>query len=511
MQTDNGRSVSIWMANTDTPQGPRLVEDTRCDVCIVGGGIAGLSAAYLLSREGKKVIVLDDGPTGGGETARTTAHLAFYLDDGLAHIETLHGTDNLKLAVESHAAAVDKIESIVRDEQIDCDFARVNGYLFITPGGPGMDYLQGEFDAAQRLGWTEAHFVERAPLPGFHTGRCLCFPNHGQFHPLKYLSALAMAVRRNGGWIHNQTHAAEIKGGTPARVTTSQGRVITCDAVIVATNTPVNDLVTMHTKQAPYRTYALGFKVCKGAIPRHLYWDTLDPYHYVRLQDSPDNAEHEVLISGGEYHKTAHANDPAHRYDALETWTRERFPEVESIVFNWSGQVMEPVDGLAFMGRNPMDEPNVFIATGDSGMGMTHGTIACMLLSDLVLGRSNPWEKLYDPARKTLKSADTFVKENVDVAVKYGEWLTPGEVSSPSEIAPDTGAVMRRGATKVAMYRDASGQLHEFSAICPHLQCILAWNGAERTWDCPCHGSRFNALGEVVNGPANTNLPPVSK
>jgi glycine/D-amino acid oxidase-like deaminating enzyme/nitrite reductase/ring-hydroxylating ferredoxin subunit len=509
MKSDNGRSVSVWMATQDTPAGPRVAEDLACDVCVVGSGIAGLTTAYLLSREGKKVVVLDDGPTAGGETSRTTAHLVFYNDDGMSKIEQLHGTEGLKLATDSHAAAVDKIEQIAREEHIDCDFYRVNGYLFITPGGQGMEFLKEELAAAHRVGRTEAHFVVRAPLSSFDTGPCLCYPNQGQFHPLKYLSGLAMAIRRNGGEIHNQTHVSSVTGGSPAKVETSTGRVITAGAVVVATNTPVNDLVTMHTKLAAYRTYVLGFKVRKGAIPRNLYWDTLDPYHYVRLQELDD--EFEVLIAGGEDHKTGQANDPARRYDAIERWTRQRFPQAGQILFHWSGQVMEPVDCLAYIGRNPGDADNVFIATGDSGMGMTHGTIAGMLLSDLILGRSNEWEKLYSPARTPLKSATTFVRENLNVAKEYGQWLTPGEAKSTSEIAPDTGAILRRGLAKVACYRDAGGQLHEFSAVCPHLQCVVNWNGAEKTWDCPCHGSRFDAYGQVVNGPANSNLEPLTK
>jgi Rieske Fe-S protein len=181
---------------------------------------------------------------------------------------------------------------------------------------------------------------------------------------------------------------------------------------------------------------------------------------------------------------------------------------VKEVLFNWSGQTMEPVDCLAYIGRNPLDEDNVFIATGDSGMGMTHGTIAGMLLSDLILGRTNPWEKLYDPSRVTAKATPRFAEENLNVAKEYVEWLTPGEVKSPDEIAPDTGAIMRRGLKKVAVYRDAGGQLHEYSAICPHLGCVVHFNGGERSWDCPCHGSRFNEFGQVVNGPANTPLPP---
>ena len=510
MKTDNGRSVSVWMATADTPAGPKLATDQACDVCIVGAGITGLTTAYLLAREGKKVIVVEDGPTAGGETARTTAHLAFYNDDGLSEVEKLHGTQGLRLATESHRAAVDKIESIARDERIVCDFERVNGYLFITRGGNGIDFLEKELEAARRIGWEDLHFVDRAPLNGFDTGKCLCAPNQAQFHVLKYLAGLAEAIRRNGGEIFNQTHVRSVVGGAPAKVETSQGRVITArDAVVVATNTPVNDRVAIHTKQAPYRTYVLGLKVARGAVPHALYWETLDPYHYVRIQPLDDDPTHEVLISGGEDHKTGQANDPARRYDELEKWTRDRFPEAKEVLFHWSGQVMEPVDYLGYIGRNPSDSDNVFIATGDSGMGMTHGTIAGMLLTDLIMGRPNPWEQLYSPGRLP-KAVMTFVQENLNVAKEYLDLITAGEVKSADEIAPDTGGVMRRGLSKVACYRDAAGMLHERSAICPHLGCIVTWNGGEKTWDCPCHGSRFDPLGQVINGPANTNLPPTT-
>ena len=511
MKTDNGRTVSVWMATADTPAESRLATDETCDVCVIGAGIAGLTTAYLLSREGKKVILLDDGPTAGGETSRTTAHLVYYNDDGMSVVEKLHGTDGLRIATESHRAAVDKIEAIARQAEIACDFYRVSGYLFVTPGGQGIDFLEQELAAAHRVGLKDAHFVDRAPLPGFDTGKCLCYPNQAQFHPLKYFAGLARAIQGNGGEIYNHTHAAAITGGGPAKVETRQGRIVTAkDAVVVTTNTPVNDRVTMHTKQAPYRTYVLGFKIAKGAIPRALYWDTMDPYHYVRLQELHDVEDAEVLISGGEDHKTGQANDPQRRYDEIEKWTRQRFPETNKILFQWSGQVMEPPDHLAYIGRNPHDADNVLIATGDSGMGMTHGTIAGILLSDMIFGRANKdWEKLYDPSRIP-KSITTYVQENLNVAKEYVDLVTPGDVKSVDEIAPDSGAVMRRGLTKVACYRDGEGKLHEMSAICPHMKCVLRWNGLEKTWDCPCHGSRFDALGCVVNGPANSNLPAAS-
>ncbi len=240
-------------------------------------------------------------------------------------------------------------------------------------------------------------------------------------------------------------------------------------------------------------------------MPKALYWDTEDPFHYVRLQKL--GAGEDCLIVGGEDHKSGQADDTGERHRRLEAWARERFPMIESIAYTWAGQVMESLDGLAFIGRNPGDE-NVFVVTGDSGVGMTHGTIAGMLLTDLILGRENAWAGLYDPARKVPLAAGTFIRENVNVAAQYADWLTPGDAANAREIPFDSGAVVRRGLAKLAIYRDADGRAHALSAVCPHLGCLVQWNDAEKTWDCPCHGSRFDKRGKVVNGPANSDLPP---
>lgn len=522
MKTDNGQTTSVWMRTADVPDGLQLGADVRADVVIVGAGIAGLTTAYLLVKEGQRVVVIDDGKVAGGETCRTTAHLSNALDDRYYELERLHGEASARLAAESHTAAIDRIEAIVKEENIDCDFARVDGYLFVPPGDDPAQ-LGDELKAAHRAGLTEVEHVERAPVDSFDTGAALRFPRQGQFHILKYLNGVAEAVRRGGGEIYTQAHASKIEGGKDeARVETSSGATVTARSVVVATNTPVNDLVTIHTKQAPYRTFVVGARVPRGSVPNILLWDTPDPYHYVRLQrggkgeggnESGGNSEsgdYDVLIVGGEDHKTGQADDAEARFARLEAWTRERFPQVESFEYRWSGQVMEPVDGLAFIGRNPSDSDNVYIATGDSGQGMTHGTIAGILLTDLILGRANKWAELYDPSRKplSLSAAKDFAEENLNVAAQYTDLVTPGEVSDVSEIKAGDGAVIRRGLTKVACYRDESGALHERSAICTHLGCVVQWNSTEKTWDCPCHGSRFHCTdGHVVNGPANGALP----
>jgi glycine/D-amino acid oxidase-like deaminating enzyme/nitrite reductase/ring-hydroxylating ferredoxin subunit len=484
-----------------------LHEEARADVCVVGAGIAGLTTAYLLTRAGKNVIVLESDEIGSGETGRTTAHLAFALDDRFTELERLFGKGGARLAAESHMAAVDRIEAVVNELSLDCEFERLDGYLF-APADAAANALDAEFEAALEAGVKGIEILKSAPIP-YQTGPCLRFPRQGQFHPMKYLSGLANAIRKHGGRIFVHSRVEEFEGGEVARAKTTDGGVVRADALVVATNTPINNRFTIHTKQHAYRSYAIAMSLPIKSIPRALYWDTEEPYHYVRL--TRDTPLQDLLIVGGEDHKTGQDSDPGERFRRLEQWARARFPQARDVVRFWSGQIMEPVDSLAFIGRNPSDEPNVFIATGDSGHGMTHGTIAGMLLTDLILGRENPWADLYDPGRRTFRAAGEFLRENVNVAGKYLEWLGPGEVRSADGVKPGGGAVMRRGLTKVALHRDEEGNLHTLSAVCPHLGCFVHWNGVEKTWDCPCHGSRFDVEGNVLNGPALGPLTPAEE
>ncbi len=493
------------MATANTPSQPRLEKNVRCDVCIIGAGIAGMSTAYLLAREGRSVVVLDDGLIGGGMTGRTTAHLTNAYDDGYVEIEKLHGAEGSQLTAESHTTAIDKVEEIVRAENIDCDFERLDGFLFV-PSPDSGESLDDELDAVHRAGLKEVEKLKRAPLDSFETGAALRFPRQAQFHPLQYLTGLTRATIRDGGQIYGQTHATTIEGGSSAHVETEVGSTVSCDDIVVATNSPVNDLVAIHTKQAPYVTYVIGVRIPKGSVIRSLYWDTLDPYHYVRIHADKESPSYDVLIVGGEDHRTGQANDGDDRYARLEQWTRERFPQTEEIEFRWSGQVMEPADKLAFIGLNPLDADNVYIATGDSGQGMTHGTIAGILLTDLIQGRKNRWQDLYNPSRITLRALPEYAGENLNVAEQFADFVTSGEVESIDQVKPGNGAIMRHGLTKIAVYRDNAGSVHKLSAICKHLGCVVAWNSSEKTWDCPCHGSRYSAEGRVYNGPANYDL-----
>ena len=499
----SGPTKSIWYNTVVAPTRPSLTEHLATDVCVVGAGIAGLTVAYTLARAGTRVVVVELDQIGGGESGRTTAHLSNELDDRYVRLEKAHGVETSRLAAEGHTAAIDRIEQIVREEQIDCDFTRLDGYLFLA-GDDTVKLLDEELAAAQRAGLTGATRVPSAP--GFNSGPALRFPRQGRFHVLKYLSGLADAIERHGGQIFCESKVEKIEGGSPAMVTTTSGMTVAADDVVVCTNSPISDMTVTHMKMAPYRSFVVALEVPKGSVPDALYWDTLDAYHYVRLQPLDDGRD--ALIVGGEDFKTAHEDDAGARFQALEQWARERWPMARGRITEWSGQVMETADYLALIGRNPDGAEHVWLVTGDSGMGMTHGTIAGILLPTLLKGKEHPWAKIYDPKRVPLHSTEVLrmAKENADVAAQFRDYVTPGQVSDVSDIPRGEGRVIRRGLQKIAAYKDDSGVIHERSAKCTHLGCIVDWNTAEKSWDCPCHGSRFDARGKVVSGPAIMDL-----
>ena len=515
MKSPDGATTSNWYDTVRPPTYGPPPRTLRVDVCVVGAGIAGLTTAYLLAKEGKKVAVLDEGGVGSGQSGRTSAHLASAIDDRFAEVQKIHGPQGSKLAYESHAAAIDRIEKIVAEETIDCDFKRVDGYLFSLPTDE-PDLLDRELEAAKRAGFDDAKKFDKIVLCGYETGPCLCFPRQARFQPLKYLAALAKAIEKLDGKIHGGCRVKDVRGADPekhqparAQIDDGPGEVL-ADAIVVATNTPapINDWMGIYTKQASYRTYMIGATVPKGSVDDALYWDTGDPYHYVRLEsDKGRGGDFDLLLVGGEDHKTGQFPKDGAPFMSLEKWAREKFPMVRDVTARWSGQVQEPDDYVAFIGRATAHaKENVFVATGDSGMGLTHGTIAGILITDLVMGRPNPWEKLYNPARKMSPLNKDFISENLNVVAQYKELVTRGDVKSVDDIASGEGAVMREGLKKVAVYRDEGGAVHKCSALCTHLGCVVEWNHIEKSWDCPCHGSRFDPNGKVLMGPAIDDL-----
>jgi glycine/D-amino acid oxidase-like deaminating enzyme/nitrite reductase/ring-hydroxylating ferredoxin subunit len=487
------------MATSTVPEFPMLAGDLNADVCVIGAGIAGLTTAYLLSLEGRQVVLIDALGVGAGETGRTTAHF-FPPDEWYVDLESGFGTEHARLVGESFSKAVDLVETIVQREHIDCEFERLDGYLYALPDNEHKE-LGKECEAARRAG-VEVELLPRVPGLSFDTGTCVRYSNQAQFHPLKYLTGLAGAFIRNGGKIYCGTRALDVSGDNKLQTVSTTGGNIQAKAVVVATNTPFNDRVVMHTKQAGYQTYVIGVRVPKNSVPRILLWDTGDPYYYIRLETPDITADYDLLIVGGADHKVGQDTHPQHRYDEIEHWVRAHFPMAQEVEYRWSGEVMEPADGPAYLGRNPMDDKNVYVITGDSGNGMTHCTIGAMLVNDLIMGRDNPWESLYAPSRKVRHGLSDFVAEQANTLSKYGEWAKGGEVDNVNEIGAGEGAIVRDGVRMLAVYCDEQGGLHALSAKCTHLGCVVHWNSAERSWDCPCHGSRFDTTGEVLHGPA---------
>ncbi|QEL20072.1 FAD-dependent oxidoreductase [Limnoglobus roseus] len=494
---------SLWTPAASARTASALAGNDTCDVCVIGAGIAGLTTAYLLGREGKRVLVLDAKPEfAAGETEYTTAHLAWYLDDHFSHLVAVRGDAIAKTAASTHRNAIALIGDIVKREQIDCDYHAVSGHLFAAANG--TDLLHEEAETLTRL---ELPF-ERTKLafPNEKEVECLRFPDHARFHPIRYVLGLVAAVRQQGGVIYTDTVVEKVRGGRPCEVRTTKEHTVTAGAVVIATNNPFEGGTVLHTKVSAHLTYALAANVPSGSFADGLFWDTAAPYHYVRLQPGGPASDVDTLIVGGEDHKTGQAQDQATRWDRLTAWTRERFPNLGPVRHRWSGQVFETPDGLGLIGLAPWNGPNVFVITGDSGMGLTHGTLGAQLVTDLVANRVNESAAAYSPSRLMPGALLTRLGENLNMAAQYVDWVTGGDVKNPDHIPPGQGAVIRSGLTKLAVYKDDRGAVTKMSAVCPHMGAIVHWNAAESTWDCPCHGSRFSATGTCLHGPSVGDL-----
>jgi glycine/D-amino acid oxidase-like deaminating enzyme/nitrite reductase/ring-hydroxylating ferredoxin subunit len=493
------RTRSVWMDCEVASTSPVLDRNESADTVVVGSGIAGLSIAYELAARGQSVVVLDRGSIGMGMTARTTAHLTPVCDDTLDSLVSRRGLDLARRFYRSQAAAVDRIEAIQNEEAIDCAFRRLPGYLFAARRAD-VAILDREREAASKLGVPVTEH-KGLPLKGKSRVRALRYDRQATFHPLRYLRGLATSIQRRKGRLYADTAVLEVVEDKNGKVVvkTTNGFKVSAAAAVVATNSPINDRVALHTKEAPYRTYAMAFRVPRGTLEDALYWDTLDPYHYVRLH--PASTRSDYLIVGGEDHKTGEADDADKRYRSLERWIRRLVPKLGNETHRWSGQVLDTIDFSAFIGRNPRNR-NVYVATGDSGQGITHGAVAGLLLSDLIVAGRSDWQAVYEPSRKPARGLATFVSENLTAVKNFAEYIAPGEVSSVDDLKPGQGAIVRRGLKKIAAYRSESGRLFLRSAACTHLGCHLHWNSLERCWDCPCHGSHFAVDGSVLNGPA---------
>lgn len=489
------QSRSLWDATASSPQFPELQGDVRTDVVIVGAGITGLTAALLLAEKGRRVVVVEKETIGSGETGNTTAHITVAIDARYHYIKRHYSKEEAKLVAEASRASIEKIAENVQRHSIECRFRRVPGYLY-TEKRKYVAELKNEASAAREAG-LDAQWIANVPLP-FETRGAVLWPNQAQFHPREYLAGLARAATAAGAQIFERTFAKKVDSGV---VETERG-TITAEHVFMATNVPIGGFTHVHTKAAAYRSYAIAF-----ASPEPhdggLFWDTADPYHYTRWQDTSEGT---FLIVGGEDHRTGEEEDTEGCFSRLADYTRQYFGPHE-VRYRWSGQIIEPHGGLPMIGGSSKE---VYIATGYAGQGMTFGTVGGMLVSDLILGIANPWKDVFDPMRnRPHMTTREFIAENLHFhAHLAADRLTSADVEAKSEdeVANGEGKIIKVDGRKIAAYRDDDGALHRLSPICTHMACDVAWNSAERTWDCPCHGSRFTPTGDVLNGPAHKPL-----
>jgi glycine/D-amino acid oxidase-like deaminating enzyme/nitrite reductase/ring-hydroxylating ferredoxin subunit len=448
------------------------------------------------------VVILDKSGVAEGDTSRTTAHLTVELDVRYHELLGRLGKEATERVVSSQWASIRQIESFVQELGVNCGFRHLPGYFFAEDQN-GVEELEREFEALRTLG-VPASLTRSAALP-FPVKGAVRIESQAEFRPLEYCRALTAAFLENGGKIYTHAQVTEIDDGDPCTVFTEGGGEIAAGFVLVCTYSPVSNRVFLHTKVASYRTYAVAGEIPDSSEWDGLFWDAADPYHYWRTAMVDGKRQ---LIVGGEDRKTGETENTEERFAELESYVKKRAPEVK-FKWRWSGQIVNSLDGLPFIGRNALDK-NVFVATGYSGNGITQGTLAGLLLRDAVLDRHNPWSDLYSATRLLgLSQLPEYVQENKDYAVcLITDRLKPAP--SPDSLRPGEGGIVFANGNRAAAYREDSGKWKAFDPVCPHLGCFVRFNSAEKTWDCPCHGSRFSLDGEVLNGPARSALTPVS-
>lgn len=496
MEGEDGRRT-LWRATAPRALFTPLEHDAECDVLVIGAGITGLTAAHELKKGGRRVVVIERGDIAHGTTGATTAHVTAMLDGGYAQVERRFGREAASLVARSMSEAIDSIQRTCKELGVSDVCQRVPAYYYAADMS-GRDELKDEVEAARRAGLS-AEYESQHPLVGMTQYGAAVLDGQLQIDAARYITALARAVDGGDCRVHTDTRALEIHEGEQCVVNTNRG-IVRARSVVMATHTPVG-LNVLHTEVAPYRSYVMAVRVDES-IPDGLFWDTVEPYHYIRKHRS---AEGELVLVGGMDHKTGSGGE-REAFSRLEGYTRSHF-RVREVAYRWSAQLYIPVDLLPFIGRSPFGACS-YVATGFAGDGICFGTVAGTLIAELLLGRATRYAEVYSPTRiKPVAGARRFVKENLSVARHFVEdRLTPEEVRDLRDVAPGDGRLVQIGLRKIAAYRDEDGILYALRPVCSHMKCIVRWNGAEKSWDCPCHGTRYSVKGAVLEGPSFTGL-----
>ena len=494
-----GQPVSIWNATEPGTSYARLKEDRSVNVAIVGGGIVGLTAALLLKRAGRTVAVLESrriaAQVTGGSTAKITSQ------HGLIYADLIdnHGLEKAQAYADANQEAIEQIARIADSLSVECDFERKVSYVF-SRTGTGVKEIEEEYEAAIRLG-LPARIVTTAPI-SVPVATALCFDNQAQFHPRKYLLAAAAAVDGNDSFVFENTRVLDVRDGTPCRVV-GDGFTVSARDVVVATNLPILDRGGFFTRAYPRAHIGIAAPIDQGGAPEGMFLCTDDAPHSLRTWHNGADTYLIVLSASFAPGETENVTALFHR---LATETQRDFP-IRSIDYRWMTEDYDSMDGLPFVGKLTPVSKHVFTATGFSAWGITNGTAAAHLLADTILERESPTASLYDATRVKATGAATFLRKNLSVGKHWlGGVISRGAQCSPDDLQPGDGAVIELSGKKRAVYKDDEGRVHTRSAYCTHLGCLLTWNNFERSWDCSCHGSRFERDGRVLHGPATRDM-----
>lgn len=500
MDIDNQRYLksppqSYWLASTDTTKYPTLDEDINADIAIIGGGIVGILCAYLMKDEGFNIVILEADHIAQGTTGHTTAKITS--QHGLIYnkIASQMGIELARQYADANESAIHEIKKIADTNQIDCDYIEQSAFVY-TEQEKYIQKINDEVKIASDLG-IKAIYVEEIPFP-IPIKAAVRFDNQAQFHPRKFLLALAQNIYNSGVRIFEQSRVVDMEDNTDYIITTDQGKKVTAQKIIIATHYPFyNKPAAYYTRIYSERSYVVAVKA-KEKYPGGMYINAEDPARSLRNQVTDSG---EIIFVGGEHHKTGQGIDTAEHYKTLIDFASNIFT-IEDIPFRWSTQDCMTLDGLPYVGNFTSDTPNLYIATGFGKWGMTNSMVSAMILRDLIIKGESSWEDVYNPSRKTIiSSAKNFIVENYNVA----EQLLNGKLSQLSkelELAPGEAKVLKIDGERVGAFKDENGTLHLVDTTCTHMGCELNWNEAEKSWDCPCHGSRFSYEGEVISGPA---------